>query len=197
MQAALGKPTLSTAVRRPSLKAAEFQKALGTRPVARTAHFVLHHLPHSAAPSSQTTALIVVGESELSTAPATEDMACVDELLPTTLRTAPMGPLMGRLGVVFPKRLARRSVTRSLLRHQAREAVLRHASAAAQAGWGPAHPGDAWVVRLRAPFDKQQFPSAASSALNRVVRLELDALWAALCAKAPPLSLHGTAGRSA
>jgi hypothetical protein len=42
------------------------------------------------------------------------------------------------------------------------------------------------VLRLRAPFDRQQFPSAASEALNRVVRLELDTLWAALCAKSRP-----------
>jgi len=88
-----------------------------------------------------------------------------------------------RLGLVLPKRLARRSVTRSLLRHQARESVRRHAPAVAAAGWGPHSPQEAWVLRLRAPFDRQQFPSAASEALTKLVRTELDALWTALCAR--------------
>jgi len=91
-----------------------------------------------------------------------------------------------RLGLVLPKKLAKRSVTGSLLRHQARASVTRHAPAVAGTGWAQGHPHDAWVLRLRAPFDRQQFPSAASEALSRVVRLELDTLWAALCAKSRP-----------
>ena len=35
-----------------------------------------------------------------------------------------------------------------------------------------------WVVRLRAPFDKVKFPSAASVALQSAARTELDALLA-------------------
>ncbi len=37
-----------------------------------------------------------------------------------------------------------------------------------------------WVLRLKAPFDRQTFPSAASDALNAVVRQELDELWTRL-----------------
>lgn len=84
-----------------------------------------------------------------------------------------------RLGLVLPKKQARRSVTRSLMRHQAREAFRRHAPKVLAAGrHGPEV--DGWVVRLRAPFDRKLFPSAASEALSAAVRQELDELWARL-----------------
>ena len=73
------------------------------------------------------------------------------------------------LGSVVPKRHAKRSVTRNLLKRQIRAAVGRHAAEM---------PQGLWVVRLRAPFDKQQFPSAASAALRRAAREELDAMLA-------------------
>jgi ribonuclease P protein component len=172
-------------VRRPSLKAAEFQRALGTRPVARTDHFVLHHLPHLEAKPAAVTPPESPSAPELSTALDLQDAVCVDD-------SSSLTELPGwRLGLVLPKKLARRSVTRSLLRHQARAAVCRHAPAVAVTGWAQQHPADAWVLRLRAPFDRKQFPSAASEALNRVVRLELDTLWAALCAKTPPAPASG------
>ena len=89
------------------------------------------------------------------------------------------GPLNWRLGLVLPKKQARRSVTRSLMRHQARAAFGRHAPRVQAAGrHGPEV--DGWVVRLRAPFDRQQFPSAASEALSAAVRQELDELWSRL-----------------
>jgi len=156
----------------PSLKAADFQKALGTRPVARTSHFVLHHLPHLDGSSAD--------QPELSTARGPWAAGGVDE------SSVPLELPDWRLGLVLPKKLARRSVTRSLLRHQARAAVARHAPGLAHTAWASRHPLDAWVLRLRAPFDRQQFPSAASEALNHVVRLELDTLWTALCAKSRP-----------
>ena len=73
------------------------------------------------------------------------------------------------LGLVVPKRHARRSVTRSLFKRQIRAAVGRHAEALANG---------LWVVRLRAPFDKAAFPSAASVALRQAARAELDGLLA-------------------
>lgn len=84
-----------------------------------------------------------------------------------------------RLGLVLPKKQARRSVTRSLIRHQAREALRRHAPAV----WAQGQHGaevDGWVVRLKTPFDRQLFPSAASDALSAAVRQELDELWSRL-----------------
>ena len=72
------------------------------------------------------------------------------------------------LGLVVPKRHARRSVTRSLFKRQIRAAVGRHASQLA---------AGLWVVRLRAPFEKALYPSAASTALQRAARAELDRLF--------------------
>ena len=37
-------------------------------------------------------------------------------------------------------------------------------------------PPGLWVVRLKAPFDKQQFPSAASAPLRALARSELGVL---------------------
>lgn len=78
----------------------------------------------------------------------------------------------GRLGLVLPKRLARRSVTRTLMKCQARAICRQFASDL---------PAGDWVLRLRAPFDVKQFPSAASLALKRAVREELLALFAQAC----------------
>jgi ribonuclease P protein component len=72
-----------------------------------------------------------------------------------------------RVGVLVPKRHARRSVTRSLLKREMRAGVARRAHRLA--------PG-LWLVRLRAPFDPALFPSAASAALREAARAELDKL---------------------
>jgi len=69
------------------------------------------------------------------------------------------------LGVVVPKRHARRAVTRSLIKRELRAAWQRGAPALA--------PG-AWLVRLRAAFDVAAFASAASTALRRAVRFEVE-----------------------
>lgn len=72
------------------------------------------------------------------------------------------------LGAVVPRRHARRSVTRTLLKRQIRLHMAAHRDALA--------PG-LWVVRLRAPFDRAAFPSAASVALGRAAGAELDAVF--------------------
>jgi ribonuclease P protein component len=66
-----------------------------------------------------------------------------------------------------PKRHARRSVTRSLLKRQMRAVVQHEADRL---------PPGLWVLRLKAPFDKQQFPSAASEPLRALARDELVTL---------------------
>ncbi|WP_404935649.1 ribonuclease P protein component [Mitsuaria sp. WAJ17] len=75
------------------------------------------------------------------------------------------------LGCVVPKRHARRAVTRSLIKRQIR-AVFADAA-------GLLPPG-LWVVRLRLPVDRKQFPSAASDPLKALVREELLQLRAKL-----------------
>jgi len=177
-------------VRPPSLKAADFQRALGSRPVSRTAHFVLHVLPRQAQASACLGDLPLAASAEatkLSTGEGGEADVLVDDFF-TEIPEA--GRQAWRLGLVLPKKQAKRSVTRSLIRHQAREALRRHAPAVlAQGRHGDEV--DGWVVRLRAPFDRTQFPSAASDALKALVRQELDELWQRLSAPA------STGGRSA
>ena len=79
------------------------------------------------------------------------------------------------LGVVVPKRHARRAVTRTLVKRQIRAAV---------AGRAPALSPGLWVVRMRSGFERERFPSAASSALRLIVRGELERL-VDLCVGAP------------
>lgn len=71
------------------------------------------------------------------------------------------------LGAVVPKRHARRAVTRTLLKRQIRAAAARSVATGGPAGM--------WIVRLRAPFDRTRFVAAASDALRRAARAELDA----------------------
>lgn len=133
---------------------------MGRRPCARSPHFSAHYL----------------GELELSTGAGPGDGGVVDD------PREDAAPKALRLGMVVPKRHARRSVTRSLLKRQIRARVRDRLVDL---------PPGAWVFRLRAPFDRQQFPSAASVALAEVVRAELEGLLA------DALRRTGRAGRTA
>lgn len=180
-------------MRPPSLKAADFQRALGSRPVSRTPHFVLHLLPRVPQVLSRPSDAPLADSAKLSTGEGAGTDALVDDLV-ADISSSDLsgGQLTWRLGLVLPKKQAKRSVTRSLMRHQAREALRRYAPAVmAQGRYGAEV--DGWVVRLRAPFDRQQFPSAASEALKVAVRQELDELWQRLASPAPA----SAGGRSA
>ena len=72
------------------------------------------------------------------------------------------------LGVLVPKRWARRAVTRNTLRRQI-YAVARELSAGL--------PQLPMVVRLRSGFSRSDFPSASSDALKSVARAELLSLF--------------------
>jgi ribonuclease P protein component len=131
----------------------DFQRLLSTRPWSRSAHFAIHHLP--ARPGADPGQAPTVAESDLSTSLWDKSAKPVDDFAGQHW-----------LGAVLPKRLARRAVTRNLLRRQIRAAMLRH----------QAHlPGGLWVVRLRQGFARTEYVSAASQALRRAVRFELDA----------------------
>ena len=78
-------------------------------------------------------------------------------------------PAPSRIGVVLPKRWAKRAVTRNGIRRQVYAAV-------AQAPVGANH--CAMVVRQRAAFSRAEYPSAWSLPLKRQVRLELQQLFA-------------------
>jgi len=74
------------------------------------------------------------------------------------------------LGPLVPKRWARRAVTRNTIRRQIYAVAAR---------FEPHMPQAAYVVRLRAAFDRKQFVSATSDALKRAIRAELEVLFAA------------------
>ncbi|HZN86648.1 MAG TPA: ribonuclease P protein component [Burkholderiales bacterium] len=138
-------------------RSADFERVLAAPSRARSAHFAVHHLDAApAAPKRSSKRVIPSLSTELSTGLTTAAAAVVDD---------GMG---GRawLGAVVPKRHARRAVTRSLLKRQIRAAAARR----------PGLPAGLWVVRLRAPFAREQFPSAASRALGAAARTELDGL---------------------
>ena len=123
-----------------ALNSTEVERALATRPCARSEHFLLHCAPAS-------------GPGELSTAVTYKSEHDVDE---------------PRLGLVVPKRHARRAVTRNLIKRQGRCAFVQHAPRL-----GPGH----WLLRLRSPYAIERYPSAASAALKSAVRGELQALF--------------------
>lgn len=75
------------------------------------------------------------------------------------------------LGVLIPKRWAKRAVTRNTIRRQIYEVARAVESAL---------PCAAMVVRLRSEFSRKLFVSATSDALKRAVRAELQTLFARL-----------------
>ena len=128
----------------------QFQAAMAGGTVSRTAHFALHRLGLGAG-----SAVL----APLSTGPGAT---------PQALFGVSDGPAGIWLGAMVPKRWARRAVTRNAIKRQI------YAVAAA---FGPQLPQAAHVVRLRAAFDRQQFPSATSEALKHAVRAELQQLF--------------------
>jgi ribonuclease P protein component len=130
----------------------QFRRMLGQPAVARHARFAVHVQP-ACQPSS----------TKLSTGASPDSHTGVDD----SLRCAPE---VARLGCVVPKRLARRAVTRVLVRRLARQAAV-----AAQAQW----PQPLWwVLRLTAPIRPEDFPSASSTRLRAQLRQDLDRVFA-------------------
>jgi ribonuclease P protein component len=148
------------------VRAADFERVLAAAAKARSQHFAVHYAPGS--PSQPAKPEPWRSKMELSTEDAPALDTAVDDFREALAEIG--GPeIRFWLGLVVPKRHARRSVTRSLFKRQIRAAAVRHA---------PALAGGLWVVRLRAPFEKAKFPSAASAALKRAAREELDRLFA-------------------
>lgn len=147
------------------VQSAYFERAMAAPQKSRSVHFAVHHLaqrPVAARarreqpPKPLDAPLIPLNPTDLSTGQAKPVDELVDE-----------APGAHWLGYVVPKRHARRAVTRSLLKRHIRAAFERHAGTL---------PLGIWVVRLRAPFARADFISAASPALAQQARLELDSL---------------------
>jgi ribonuclease P protein component len=140
------------------LRSTDFQAVLATVPRSRSAHFSAHHL--ATCPSLPRKPIKKAPVHELSTGDAPSCPPLVDDLKKMT----PHGQW---LGLVVPKRHAKRSVTRNLLKRQMRNVMQAQASTLA--------PG-MWVLRLKAPFDRKQFSSPASDPLRSAAHDELAQL---------------------
>lgn len=149
------------------VRSADFERVLAATAKLRSEHFAAHHIP--GCPSQTAMPARLRSKLELSTEHAPATLTPVDD------SASPQAGESLWLGLVVPKRHARRSVTRSLFKRQIRAAVGRHAGSLA---------AGLWVVRLRAPFEKAKYPSAASTALQRAARAELDGLFASVARRA-------------
>lgn len=133
----------------------QFQASMSGGTISRTAHFALHRLVLSAADVAPNTA---------STGPG----ASLTERTPQALFAVPgCAEPQVWLGPLVPKRWAKRSVTRHSIKRQI------YAVASEFAPQLQALPPAAYVVRLRAGFDRKQYISATSDLLKQAVRAEL------------------------
>ena len=155
------------------VRPADFERVLAAPQRSRSAHFAIHHLsgePQASRPPQVSTGdapLIPVLSPELSTTSTPPSGALVDESGASGAISVG-GPCGHWLGLVVPKRHAKRAVTRNLIKRQARAAMVRHLATL---------PAGMWVVRLRAPFDRAQFISPASDTLREATHAEMETLF--------------------
>jgi ribonuclease P protein component len=177
------------------VRPADYVRVLATTMRLRSPHFAVHHLAGRPLPlkrpmarstiASEHSDAAVTGDAsgrapvtarlstELSTGDANVSKPGVDDSQDSGPRTlvetpTPTGGPDRWLGLVVPKRHARRAVTRTLVKRQIRNVA---------AACAPQLEPGLWVVRQRSPFDPKQFPSAASDALKEAARAELRALF--------------------
>ena len=149
------------------MRSADFERVMAAPGPVKSRHFVLHHLADVPSLPLKPQA-VRRRQADLSTSTAESQGMFVDDSAPPVSGTQPDAVW---LGLVVPKRHAKRSVTRTLLKRQMRAAVQRQQQP-------PSTPlcRGLWVLRLRAAFDPAQFPSAASAVLAGAVREELRQL---------------------
>ena len=177
------------------VRPADYVRVLATPMRLRSPHFAVHHLVGRPLPLKRPMARVVPDAEDSSALPQGGDgsHAPVTASLSTELSTGStdtlvtvvddsqvpgpsgqvetpiaVGGVARWLGLVVPKRHAKRAVTRTLVKRQIRNVV---------AGCSPQLEPGIWVVRQRSPFDPKQYPSAASDALKEAARLELSALF--------------------
>jgi ribonuclease P protein component len=148
------------------VRSVDFERVLSAPTRARSTHFAVHYV--EGVPGLPGKPSVHKLSAELSTSQSPGDSKAVDDIV--------LEPIADKAGVwvgaVVPKRHAKRSVTRSLLKRQIRAAMIRQIQQLTGLADG------LWVVRLRSPFATKEFPSAASSALRDIARGELDILLA-------------------
>ncbi|RYF17869.1 MAG: ribonuclease P protein component [Comamonadaceae bacterium] len=134
---------------------AQFEAAMAGGTVSRTAHFVLHRAAFPA-PSAQAVVPAQAGTQDLPD--ALDSRLRGNDRLLFAVQDEPW------MGVVVPKRWAKRAVTRNGIKRQVYNVSEAFAARL---------PAAAHVVRLRSEFARKQFPSAWSEALKAAVRGEL------------------------
>ena len=177
------------------VRPADYVRVLATPMRLRSPHFAVHHLVGGPLPLKRPMARSVavpspatasLGVDTTSRAPATGNLSTelstghsdcsvkdVDDAQvpgPSAQVETPTAPggIARWLGLVVPKRHAKRAVTRTLVKRQIRNVA---------AACAPQLEPGLWVVRQRSPFDPKEFPSAASDALKEAARAELRALF--------------------
>ena len=133
---------------------ADFERLLASPPLSRSAHFAMHHASFDV--SSPPTGVNPGAAGKLST----EHAPSVDE----SVDKSPSGV---SIGIMVPKRHARRAVMRNLIKRQGRELMRRHLAAL---------PAGLWLLRLRSGWKAGEFVSARSGALAQTLRDELERL---------------------
>ena len=130
----------------------QFQAAMAGGIVSRTAHFALHRLV------LDVDVLPPSGPGDLHSVQAPQALFGMAKDQPVSW-----------LGAMAPKRWAKRSVTRHAIQRQVYALGEEYAAQLVCA---------AYVVRLRATFDRKQFISATSEPLKQAIRAELQQLFA-------------------
>ena len=138
---------------------AQFAAVMAGQTVSRTPHFALHRVALTSAPRFS---LNSAGSAEIA------DSHAVPLLESATPKKALFAVADCWLGVIVPKRWAKRAVTRNTIKRQI-YAVSTDASCQL--------PPAAHVVRLRSGFDRAEFISATSDKLKVAVRAELQHLF--------------------
>ena len=143
--------------------------------LARTAHFALHRMMLTAP-----AAALYVG------APPPAEFQKPPQTMPAKPLHEACEVRNVWMGAMVPKRWAKRAVTRNAIKRQ-----IYNVGTLAEPSLEPA----AYVVRLRAGFDKAAFTSATSDALKATARQELVQLFAK--AGAAPLPARRALGKDA
>jgi ribonuclease P protein component len=155
------------------VRSVDFERVMAAPSRAKTRHFVLHHLvavPSRPRYAVSATQAVQTSDAQNLVELSTASLVCEAPLVDDSQVNGANQPLPNDdiwLGLVVPKRHAKRSVTRQLLKRQMR-AVVRD-----QQDSTPRLTHGLWVLRLRAAFDVKQYPSAASTALAQEARQEL------------------------
>jgi ribonuclease P protein component len=153
-------------------QSSDFVRVLAQPAAVGNRYFALHGLavkPRTSVKAGTVASNLSTSDAQLSTVPVNKA---------STVKAQAVDGHQLWLGVIVPKRFARRAVTRTLVKRQIRYGVGRYAHTL---------PPGLWVVRLRAGFDQTGFASAASQALRAAVRREVEHLLL-LMARATPLS---------